>query len=128
MIEAKADSATKLAVDRTRLAYERNMMAWIRTGVSLITFGFSIYKFFQVEIAKSIPTNRGVFGSANFALLMIAIGLVALLIATLENRRDLKRLKAEYPAVDISRSLARVFAALVALLGVLAFTAVILRK
>jgi putative membrane protein len=128
MAEPQIDSSTRLAVDRTRLAYERTMMAWVRTGISLITFGFSIYKFFQIETAKSVPGNEGVFGSANFALLMIAIGLVALLMATLENRRDLKILKADYPTVHFSRSLARVFAALVSILGILALIAVISRK
>jgi hypothetical protein len=46
---------------------------------------------------------------------MIAIGLVTLLIATLEHRRDLNALKAEYP--QIPRSLARILAALVSILG-----------
>ena len=128
MGDAKVDSSTKLAVDRTRLAYERTMMAWIRTGTSLITFGFSIYKFFQIEVALSAHRKEGAFGSANFALLMIATGLVALLMATLENRRDIKTLKADYPAVHVPHSLARVFAALVSILGILALIAVILRK
>jgi putative membrane protein len=128
MVDAKVDRTTKLAVDRTRLAYERTMMAWIRTGISLITFGFSIYKFFQIEIPKSAPGNEGLFASANFAMLMIAMGLMALLIATLENRRDLKTLKTDYDTVNLSLSLARVFAALVAILGILALIAVILRK
>jgi putative membrane protein len=128
MVDTKVDNSTRLAVDRTRLAYERTMMAWIRTGVSLITFGFTIYKFFQIEIAKLAPRNEGAFGSANFALLMIATGLVALLIATLENRRDLKTLKANYPNVSVSLSMAQVFAALVSILGIVALIAVILRK
>jgi len=125
---AQMDSSTRLSVDRTRLSYERTMMAWVRTGTSLITFGFSIYKFFQIEIAKSTPRTEGLFGSANFALLMIAIGLVALLLATLENRHDLKVLNAEYPSIHFRRSLARIFAALVSILGILALIAVILRK
>jgi putative membrane protein len=104
------------------------MMAWVRTGTSLITFGFSIYKFFQIEIAKSTARAEGLFGSANFALLMIAIGLVALLMATLENRHDLKVLNAEYPNIHFRRSLARILAALVSILGILALIAVILRK
>ena len=92
------DSGTRLAVDRTRLAYERTMMAWVRTGTSLITFGFSIYKFFQVERAVQLAPRSGqLLGPANFAVLMIAIGLVALLLATLENRRDLNRLKVDFP-------------------------------
>jgi putative membrane protein len=121
-------STTKLALDRTRLAYERTMMAWIRTATSLITFGFSIYRFFQIETAKSAPGNEGVFGSANFAMLMIVTGLTALLIATLENRRDLHALRTEYPDISIPRSWARLLAALVSTLGILALVAVILRK
>jgi putative membrane protein len=125
---AQIDSSTKLSVNRTRLSYERTMMAWIRTGTSLITFGFSIYKFFQIEIAKSTPISEGPLGSGNFAMLMIAIGLGALIIATLENRRELNALKSEYPNVHFPRSLARIFAALVSILGILALVAVILRK
>jgi putative membrane protein len=128
MDDAKVDSSTQLAVDRTRLAYERTIMAWIRTAVSLITFGFSIYKFFQIETAKLAPRNEGAFGSANFALLMIATGLVALLMATIENRRDLKTLRAHYPNVRVPLSLAGAFAALVSVLGIVALIAVILRK
>ena len=122
------DTNTRLAVDRNRLAYERTMMAWIRTGISLITFGFSIYKFFQIQHESTSTQTEGFLGSANFGLVMIAIGLVALLIAALENRRDMNRLKAEFPDVHISRSLARVFAGLVSLLGIMGMIAVILRK
>ncbi len=120
------DTATKLAVDRTRLAYERTLMAWVRTATSLITFGFSIGKFFQIEQAEGIATRGRLLGPHNLALLMIGIGLVALLIATLEHRRDLNALKAEYP--HIPRSLARVLAALVSILGILAFISALLRQ
>lgn len=123
------DDNTRLAVDRNRLAYERTMMAWIRTGISLITFGFSIYKFFQIQHESTSSTqSEGFLGSANFGLVMIMTGLVALLISALENRRDMNRLKAEFPDVHISRSLARVFAGLVSLLGIMGMIAVILRK
>lgn len=57
---------------------------------------------------------------------MIGIGLVALVIATLEHRRDLNALKAEYPGIP--RSLARVLAALVSILGILAFVSALLRQ
>ena len=84
------DASTTLAVDRTRLAYERTLMAWIRTATSLITFGFTIYKFFQIELAREGPRTNRLIGPREFALLMIVIGLVSLLMATLEHRRDLK--------------------------------------
>jgi putative membrane protein len=119
VVAKKLDSSTQLAVDRTRLAYERTLMAWIRTATSLITFGFTIYKFFQIELSKAGSSRSDrLIGPTQFALLMIVIGLVSLLLATLEHRRDLKALNAEYPGGR--RSLARVLAALISLLGLLA--------
>jgi len=120
----KTNAATRLAVDRTRLAYERTLMAWVRTAISLITFGFSIYKFFQIESAGAKP---GRFISATeFSVLMIVFGLLALLMATLEHRRNLNALRAEYP--DTPPSLARVLAVLISVLGILALVTVLLRR
>jgi putative membrane protein len=122
----RLDASTTLAVDRTRLAYERTLMAWIRTATSLITFGFTIYKFFQIELAKGASRNGRLIGPTQFALFMILIGLASLLMATLEHRRDLKALNAEYPGGR--RSLARVLAALISILGLLALFMVLFRQ
>src|SRR5205823_13878286 len=120
----KISAAIKLAVDRTRLAYERTLMGWIRTAISLITFGFTIYKVFQIEGAGK---QHGIISATEFSVLMIVFGLVCLLMATLEHRRELNALKAEYPEIP-PRSLARVLAALISLLGILALLAVLLRR
>ncbi len=119
----KINATTKLAVDRTRLAYDGALMAWVRTAISLISFGFTIYKFFQIEAAGK---QYGVVGATEFSVLMIVFGLVSLLMATLQHRRDLNALRAEYPHVP-PRSLARVLAALISLLGILALVTVLLR-
>jgi putative membrane protein len=117
-------TTTTLAADRTRLAYERTLMAWVRTAISLITFGFSIYKFFQIEAAAG--EQHRVISATEFSILMIIIGLVSLLLATLEHRRALNRLRVEYP--DTPRSLARVLAVLISLLGIFALAMVLLRR
>jgi len=119
------NATTRLSVDRTRLSYERTMMSWIRTATSLITFGFSLYKFFQIEGA-GVQQDRLV-SATMFSALMIVIGLVSLTMATLQHRRELNALKAEYPA-QVPRSLARVLAALISVLGILALVAVVLRR
>jgi putative membrane protein len=121
-----SEATTKLAVDRTRLAYERTLMAWIRTATSLITFGFSIYKFFQIEAESAFSKSGRLIGPREFALLMITIGLASLLMATLENRSSLRTLSSQYPGSP--RSLARVLAALISLLGLIALTTVIFRQ
>jgi putative membrane protein len=119
------DVGTRLAVDRTRLAHERTLMAWVRTATSLITFGFTIYKFFQFELKGQPASPARLVGPREFALILIAIGLVALLLSTIEHRRSMQAMRAEFGPVPLST--AAVVAALVSLLGILAFVAVVLR-
>lgn len=118
--------ATQLALDRTRLAYERTLMAWIRTATSLITFGFTIYKFFQYMDEKGEGTRERLFGPRVFALFMIGTGLFALLLATIGHRRNMQAMRAKYGHVQYS--LAATLGAVISLLGILAFLAVIFRQ
>ena len=119
--------ATRLAVDRTLMAHERTLMAWVRTSTSLITFGFSIYKFFQyLRTDLERPPDHGLFGPRVFALLMMSIGVIALVLATTEHRRNLRALRAEYPEL-VPLSLAMVIAALIGLLGVVGLFDVVFR-
>jgi putative membrane protein len=117
------DLSTELALHRTRAAYERTMMSWIRTATSLITFGFSIYKFFQLETPAR---PHRLIGPREFALALVSIGLLSLLLATLENRENIRALGAQYAGKQ--RSLAVVVAALISLLGVVAFVTMIFRQ
>src|SRR5262245_50507084 len=114
----KLDVSTRLAFERTRVAYERTMMAWVRTATSLITFGFSIYKFFQLQHVGGEQANRLV-GPHEFSLVLVGLGLVSLILAAVEHRLNMQGLRAQDP--DIPRSLAGIVAALIAILGVVAF-------
>ena len=122
---AKLDSGTQLAIDRTRLAYERTMMAWIRTAASLISFGFTIYKFFQFELKTSAERPEHLIGPRGFAVIMIVTGLTGLMLAAIQHRSSLKLLREMYG--DQPRSVAGIVGWFVALLGVLALIAVLLR-
>jgi inner membrane protein YidH len=119
------DRSTELAFARTRAAYERTMMSWIRTSTSLITFGFSIYKFFQLEGLGSSQQGR-LIGPRGFAFMLVSIGLVSLLLATIEHRQNIRALGAEYAGRQ--RSLAVLLAALISILGILALLAMIFRQ
>jgi inner membrane protein YidH len=119
------DAGTRLAFDRTRLAYDRTMMAWVRTATSLISFGFTIYKFFQIEIGKG-QTGDHLIGPREFAMMMIGIGLLSLVMATIQHRQDRNMLRAMNP--EVPRSMAAVLAGLIAVLGIVAFVAVVFQK
>ena len=119
------DDSTRLAFDRTRAAYERTMMSWIRTATSLITFGFTIYKFFQLEVPRERQQYH-LIGPREFALALVSIGLFSLLLATFENRHNIRALGRQYAGRQ--RSLAVIVAALVSLLGILALVLMIFRQ
>ena len=122
---AELDRSTQLAVDRTRAAYERTMMSWIRTATSLITFGFSIYKFFQLEGLERSQQSR-LIGPREFALMLVSIGLISLVLATIEHREHIRELGAQYAGRQ--RSLAVAVAALISILGIIALLAMIFRQ
>lgn len=120
-----APTSTDLALERTRMAHERTLMAWIRTATSLISFGFSIYKFFQYMQQQGEARDRAILGPRQFALLMIAIGLCALILATIQHRLELQKLRKHFA---VPYSLATLIAGLIGLLGLLSFLAVIFRQ
>ena len=116
------DTATMLAMERTRVAYERTMMAWVRTGTSLITFGFAVYKFFQLDEAVKL-SGRMLVGPREFAMALIVVGLLALVLGTVEHARDLRSLRRLNP--KLPGSLSRWVAVVMVLLGLVALVAVV---
>jgi putative membrane protein len=123
---ADLPAATRLAVDRTRLAADRTLLAWVRTSTSLISFGFTIYKFFQYLRESEKVEPAGFLGPRGFALLMISIGVIVLVVATIQHRGEMRALRAEYGQVPYS--LATMLAALIAGLGILGLLAVIFHQ
>ena len=109
-----------LGYDRTRLAYERTLLAWVRTGTSLITFGFAVYNFRRVIVKPNQETFE-------FAFVLVAIGLVALLLAAFEYRSDIRTLGMQCSGMPRSRLPMRV-ALLISVLGILALTTMLIRR
>ena len=124
--KAPMDVNTRLAYERTFLAHERTLMAWVRTASSLITFGFSIYKFFQLERDEGKQFAAGqVVGPRQFSMILIVIGVVSLVMATIQHRRQLQVLKLANE--NVPASTAGIVAGLISLLGLMAILAVIFR-
>ncbi len=121
-----APDQMSLALERTYLAHERTLMAWTRTATSLITFGFTLYKFFEYlhERGEAIRVHQ-VVGARSFGLIMIGIGVLTLIVASLQHQVQMRRLKAHYPAAPFS--LALLLAGLIAGLGTLGFISGVIR-
>jgi putative membrane protein len=124
--DGELDLPTNLAFERTRIAQERTLLAWVRTAIALISFGFTIYSVFALESGILHKYTAGTFGPELFAVVLILIGLVSLLLATLQHRRDQKTLRSIDPTLPAG-SQAMVLAGLIALLGFLAFGLILFR-
>jgi putative membrane protein len=119
------DTSTRLAYERTYLAHERTLMGWVRTAIALISFGFTIAKVFEYLREKE-GARAPLLGPRAVGIIMIATGLVALALATIQHRRASKILHERCPGLP--PSLAGVMAAFFALLGILALFSAILRQ
>jgi putative membrane protein len=109
-----------LALERTYLAHERTMMAWTRTATSLITFGFTLYKFFEyLHEHGQKSRSEQLFSPRTFGLMMIGIGVVTLVVASVQHQIQMRRLRTHYSDAPIS--LAFLVSGLIAFLGLLGF-------
>jgi len=121
---AASDINTRLAAERTRLASERTLMAWIRTSTSLIAFGFTIFKFFQY-LAESDEVRRPVLSPWVIGMILIVLGLVALTLAWLQHRAEMKSLRASLDVMPYS--LSSLMAGMILVMGLLALVVVVWR-
>ena len=94
-----------------------------RTATSLITFGFSVYKFFEIEMQNAPPIAM-LLGPRGFGLALIGIGLLSLVLGTVEHARDLRALRRLYS--DMPRSMSKFVSIVVGALGLFALIAVLM--
>jgi putative membrane protein len=117
------DVGTGLAIQRTQLACERTLMAWIRTAFSMISFGFTIAKFVEyLEKQPGAPARDGHL----LPKMLVALGLVSLCIGVWEFRHSMLKLGTQ-SGVSFRVAPVGVIAALVAVIGLLAFASLFIR-
>jgi putative membrane protein len=124
-VAREMDTSRRLDLERTHIAYEQSMMTWIRTAIALITFGFTIYRFFQLELPGRAEKIR-LIGPREFGTTLVSLGLVSLVLATLEHRRCQRVLREQWP--DAPRSLAVWLAGMISILGTVALLVMIFRQ
>ena len=111
----------ELAKERSRDAAERTLMAWIRTCLSLISFGFGLDKIIaaidRAAASGDVQAQRGVqLVAAGFVL----TGVLAMVGATIQYRRELRRLHHNDYVYRDKPQLAAATAVLITLIGVVA--------
>ena len=123
-----AKDSTDMAVERTMMAADRSLMAWVRTGLSLISFGFTIYKFLEYQREQLLATGKTLAGFSSpkvIGLLMIGIGILSLILGTVENVVTIRGLRMRY---DIKRPRYSLFiSGIITILGTVLFIGIIFK-
>ena len=121
--------ADHLARQRNRDAAERTLMAWIRTCLSLISFGFGLDK-----IVAAINDRPGggaphaQLGVRMIAVAFILTGVLAMITATQQHRRNLRRLLREDFTYSEPASIATATAVMLSLIGLAALLLLLLGR
>ena len=118
-------SNNEFAMERTVMAYERTLMAWVRTAVSLISFGFTIYKFLG-DMDKNPTASHRILTPRIIGMIMISFGLLALLLAQIQHRSGMKKIKRFYP--NMQRSISSILGVLVLIFGLALFLTAVFRQ
>jgi len=109
----------ELARQRNRDAAERTLMAWIRTCLSLISFGFGLDRI-VLAIDRATNSSGPRPGLIAVALAFVFTGILAMVGATVQHLRELRRLQRNDFVYVESPRLAAATATLIALIGVMA--------
>jgi putative membrane protein len=114
--DAPEPARMDLGLDRTIMAADRTLMAWMRTALSMISFGFTIYKF--LEGVRTTEAQMRPEGPRNVGLSLIVVGVISLLLASIQYVRHMRRLG--QPPLQIFGSLSLWIAAAIGVFGFLA--------
>lgn len=132
--QVKTTAESHFSWVRTRLSVERTLMSWVRTSVSLIGFGFTIVQFFA-RIQQTPGITPAYFPDAPrlLGLSLIFCGVMALVISIWEYHWGLRYLWGGNFAViagatrEGRQTPLLAVAIVLALIGIFAFFAVLLR-
>jgi putative membrane protein len=117
-----------MAVERTVMAADRSLMAWVRTGLSLISFGFTIYKFLEYQREQLQALDRVIPSISSpkvIGLLMIGLGILSLVLGTVENISTIGFYRKQY---SIKRPRYSLFiAAIITLIGIVLFLGIVFK-
>ncbi len=108
--QQKKKGKKELSLERVRLALERLQLAWLRTAITFIALGFTSFKFYYGRIEEGQHPVTEYVNGRTIGIFLILVGLVGLLQATLQHRKNHARLKVYYPKIYYSVSLVQSYA------------------
>jgi putative membrane protein len=116
---------TDLAIERTVMAAGRTLMAWVRTALSMISFGFTIYKFLDAATHGNAVGMLQAEGPRRLGLFLIALGVISVVLGSVEYFQTVKRLDAMTEATYRPLNFSFIAGILIGLLGLFLFITIL---
>lgn len=115
----KNNGKDKLRLERHRIALEKLQLAWMKITLALSALGFTSYRFFheRVEAGKSLLFEP--FNGRSLGIVLVSLGILGLLQATLQHVRNYKALKIQDKRLGYSVALVQSVILLLLFLAVL---------
>ncbi len=102
--KAKKNAKTKIQYERTRTAFERLQLAWIRASLTLITIGVGAYEYFHNRIESGKSPLLKLISGRELGVFLVLIAFIALLLATIQHKKNMSDLKPQYEGFQFSVS------------------------
>jgi putative membrane protein len=132
--EVRVTADSHFAWLRTRLSVERTLMSWVRTATALIGFGFTIVQFFErLHTMDNVAPAARPQMPRYLGLALLASGVRALLVSCWQYRRVIRYLwQPQFRPIagiheDGMQTPLLLVGAALALIGIVAFVAVLIR-
>ena len=105
--EKKKKKAGKklLTMERVRLALERLQLAWVNFAITLTVFGFTIDRVLESKFVEGRRPILGFVTGREIGMFLLLLGITGLLVATIQHRQSIERLKQYYKEKPHSVSL-----------------------
>ncbi|WP_264564884.1 DUF202 domain-containing protein [Flavobacterium sp. N3904] len=97
LLKEKKDRDKELiTLERFRIAAEKMQLSWIARSITISALGFTVYRLLEDEEAKGIANSVGSISPSEVGLIMLLIGFVGLVWATIEHTKTLEKVKRQY--------------------------------
>lgn len=91
-------------LERLRIALERLQLNWIKFNITCIALGFTTYKFYYSRSEEEKSHIHYITGR-EIGIFLISLGLLMLILATFQHKKNVAKLKLQYETMPGSLSL-----------------------
>ena len=92
-------------LEKSRIALERLQLNWIKWNLTCIALGFTAYKFYYARVEKGDNLIGYYITGREIGIFLAFLGLITLLFATVQHRKNIAKLKLQYTSMHYSLSL-----------------------